>query len=548
MKRTTTLIAGILTTTTALSGAILTSTFVSADDVIDEINIIVPVSCSLSGVGMNSHNATINNGQYNSTIGETAIKAFCNDNNGFAIYAIGYTDDTDGNNVLTSSTLGSEHDIVTGTATSGNTSNWAMKLSTITDPVPTYPIIIAGSTADTDKEQGDPDYSFFQEVPDDYALVAKRVSGTDIGQSAEGATIKTTYQAYISPTQPAGTYTGQVKYTIVHPNDGSAPGGPISIEKAYAKSGKQKFNGYYKMQEMSDSICSIVTLYDEASQTQLIDIRDNKTYYVAKLQDGNCWMTQNLDHDIVTTTNYYTNQNTDIGYNSSTGSYDTASWTAEYATNTSSDTYWCDEAAPYRPSSCSGFSIASYDPGELYWNGEFGDYDENKTSSVGNSHYHLGNYYNWNAAMATNDPSYLDDDTLMDQSICPTGWTLPRAGTGEDSFYNLLDQYGFTSSVTQDNNSIWSSPLYFSLSSEVATARSLELDGIGSYGDYWAPHLYELGTASGISYNLAIVQDDNGQSGIVYPGDLDSVDGGALEIGKSVRCIARPVSNTIEGL
>ena len=215
---------------TALSGALLMSSSVNADNdsVVDEINITVPVSCTLSGTGMTSHTASIPNGTYNSSIGETTMKAFCNDNNGFAIYAIGYTDNEDGKNVLTDSTLGSTHDIVTGTATSGNTSNWAMKLSTATSPTPTYPIIIAGSTDDTKKEQGDPDFTTFQEVPDDYTLVAKRTSGTDIGQSAEGATLKSTYQAYISQTQPAGTYTGQVKYTLVHPHTAEPPEKPFA--------------------------------------------------------------------------------------------------------------------------------------------------------------------------------------------------------------------------------------------------------------------------------------------------------------------------------
>ena len=211
---------------TLLSSIILSATYVSADDdtsIVDEINITVPVSCTLNGTGMNSHNAEINNGQYNSAIGETTLKAFCNDNEGFAIYAIGYTDNEEGKNVLTNSTLGSTHDIVTGTATGGTDSNWAMKLSTIISPTPTYPIIIAGTNDDTLKEQDDPDYNTFQEVPDDYTKVAYRTSNTDIGTSAEGSTLTTTYQAYISPTQPAGTYTGQVKYTLIHPHTAEAP-------------------------------------------------------------------------------------------------------------------------------------------------------------------------------------------------------------------------------------------------------------------------------------------------------------------------------------
>lgn len=34
-------------------------------------------------------------------------------------------------------------------------------------------------------------------------------------------------------------------------------------------------------------------------QYQMMDKRDNKIYWVAKLADGNVWMTQNLDYDLV---------------------------------------------------------------------------------------------------------------------------------------------------------------------------------------------------------------------------------------------------------
>ena len=198
---------------TTIFGVILASFTASADNdsVVDEINITVPVSCTLSGIGMNTHNAEINNGQYNSAIGETTLKAFCNDNEGFAIYAIGYTDNEGGKNVLTNSELGSTHDIETGTLTSGTDSQWAMKLSTISSPTPTYPITIQNS------------FDSFQEVPDDYTKVAYRTASTDTGTNAEGSTLKTTYQTYISPTQPAGTYTGQVKYIMVHPHTAPEP-------------------------------------------------------------------------------------------------------------------------------------------------------------------------------------------------------------------------------------------------------------------------------------------------------------------------------------
>ena len=189
---------------TVITGAFLSSVNVSADDtVIDNVSISVPVSCSLEGTGMNSHNANIVNGTYQADIGSTTLKAFCNDNNGFAIYAIGFTDDEYGKTVLTNSTLGTSANIATGTATSGSTSNWAMKLATNTSA--TYALTL---------DNGSGSYS---SVPATYTKVAHRDSGTDTGTSATGSELTSTYAAYMNQTQPAGTYIGQVKYTLVHP-------------------------------------------------------------------------------------------------------------------------------------------------------------------------------------------------------------------------------------------------------------------------------------------------------------------------------------------
>ena len=212
---------------TTISGALLASSFVSADNdsVVDEINITVPISCTLSGTGMNTHNANIANGTYTADIGTTTLKAFCNDNAGFSIYAAGYTGDEIGgtnSTKLVGTSAPNNATIDTGTATgpvSGNdTSNWAMKLTALSNPTPTYPITITSDTSGS--------FSSYHAVPSEYTKVATRTSGTDIGQSAEGSTLTTTYAAYISKTQAADTYTGQVIYTLVHPNDADAPLSP----------------------------------------------------------------------------------------------------------------------------------------------------------------------------------------------------------------------------------------------------------------------------------------------------------------------------------
>ncbi|MBR2741579.1 hypothetical protein IKD98_02385 [Candidatus Saccharibacteria bacterium] len=507
MKKTTTLITSILTTATALSGIILTSTFVSADDVVDEINITVPVSCSISGTGMNSHNATIANGQYNSAIGETTIKAMCNDSEGFAIYAIGYTDDEDGKNVLTSSTLGSTHDIATGTATSGNTSNWAMKLTAITSPTPTYPIIIAGSTDDTDKEQGDPDYSTFQEVPDDYALVAKRKSGTDTGTSAEGASFKTTYQAYISPTQSAGTYTGQVKYTMVHPHNAAAPEKPLGLCQSSDTCMQQQTSA--SMAQKLPNVGDTTTLYDA---------RDNQAYTIAKLADGKYWMTENLNIAGGTALSS-TDTNFDASYTLPT----TNGWTVTdgklilpaSATKNDADNNLTDSTQ---------FGTDNY--AYVFNSGN----KENCGASDQNTPCY--SYYSWDTATLGSGRSISTDNTDADYSICPKNWKLPTsrytstfdATTAQDSdFYNLATNYGMSTGVWHQYTSNFYNQAGPSTTPNFLSA-GIYVDGsFYSGGNYWSA------TSDFDSIDAHYL---NFGSSSVY-----SADGDVRRGGLSVRCV-----------
>ena len=223
---TTNISVGVLTILTVLSGLFLSSNLVSADNdsVVDNINITVPISCTMSGTGMNTHNANINNGTYTPNIGTTTLKAFCNDNEGFAIYAAGYTGNEIGatnSNKLVGTAASNNAVVDTGINTSGDTSNWAMKLSVVSSPTPTYPITI--DSAPNVSGGANASFSDYHTIPNRYTKVAHRDSGTDIGQSAEGATLNTTYAAYISKTQPADTYSGQVIYTLVHPSSHGKP-------------------------------------------------------------------------------------------------------------------------------------------------------------------------------------------------------------------------------------------------------------------------------------------------------------------------------------
>ena len=197
--------AGGLLALTALSGTILSSPLTSASNSAENnIQITVPVSCNLSSSTTTNHTATVDAGTYRSEIGESTITATCNDSEGFAIYAIGYTGEDYGNNTLkhtTDNTLS----IASGTATSGATSNWAMKLTAVSG---TYTPTIETT------------YQSYATVPTNYTKVASKDSSTD---TVTGASFKSTYAAFISPTQHTGTYEGKVKYTLVHPITESAP-------------------------------------------------------------------------------------------------------------------------------------------------------------------------------------------------------------------------------------------------------------------------------------------------------------------------------------
>ena len=59
-------------------------------------------------------------------------------------------------------------------------------------------------------------------VPSSYTQIAKQETSTSTPSSA-GASVQTKYKVNISSSQTAGTYTGKVKYTMVHPNTAPAP-------------------------------------------------------------------------------------------------------------------------------------------------------------------------------------------------------------------------------------------------------------------------------------------------------------------------------------
>ncbi len=271
-------------------------------------------------------------------------------------------------------------------------------------------------------------------------------------------------------------------------------------------------------------------------QYQLIDKRDGKTYYVAKLKDGNVWMTQNLDLDL-DTTKTFTPEDTDIPEN----------WTPSNSTYHSDRYIWSDESVINVPEWNGSIGIPeSYDPGDIYTT----DDPWVHIADSGDPHYHFGNYYNWTAAVAMNDDSAASDTEeikIIDQSICPAGWTLPRVGSGEDTFHKLFaSEY---ESYDNDDNTrypsrfngakVYLSPTYLAFTGSI---------DVGWYGDSsFYGVSYETSFWSSITYDPEAYDERFFSTNITdyqaYPAKLD--DG---KNGYPVRCVVRPITQEVSGI
>ncbi|MBR0467487.1 hypothetical protein IJJ53_01060 [Candidatus Saccharibacteria bacterium] len=393
-----------------ISAVILSSLHISATGSgsgTDSLTISISSACTLGSVVDIEHNTNTNVGTYTPNIGKTTITTLCNDGNGYSVYAVGYSNNEEGNNKLINTDPNySNHSIETGLNTSGLTSAWAMKLNNIPDdPSPTPPTI-------------ESDYNnTYGLVPSYWTKVAGRVSGTT--DMAEGSSFTTTYAVYASSSQYAGTYQGQVKYLLTHPSYEKPP---------------------YYMQDIAYWKDELIL----EESVQAIDKRDGKSYWVTKLKDGNIWMTQNLDFDI-----------TGEELNSNTTDLNTIEG-LEYENGYSIS----DNIIYWKPANTAiTIDFQNTSPVTGWQNSSTEPYSANKTDAIETGHASFGNYYNWTTAIASNNSSTITSG-LARNSICPKGWRLPIISNySNNDFINLNQLY---TDVTLD-------PLFFKKSGYVLT-------------------------------------------------------------------------------
>ena len=419
-----------------------------------------------------------------------------------------------------------------------------------------------------------------------YNPIADLSDPAQVASSNTNGTVTETVRIGVAtlPNQLAGTYTASILFTAVakevSTNDLTA-----AFNYYYGSSAKKSRTGdsetYYTMQQMNTLVCSLSGT-DEVG-LQLMDERDEKLYWVAKLQDGSCWMTQNLDLDL--TTAGLDSRLSDIGYESYIPSSDDADspenndtisyWNAssDYAplvtlttaaTTTSTtdsetgDTVTTTTVSTFDPSELK-YGTYSYDPGDLY------SPDGNAATLVDaatygsdlNTHYQIGNYYQANAATAgslyysngTQDiilrNANLNDQTSTVEaadSICARGWRLPRSGIASASenrsgsyglLINTYNEYGDSTGVysSSSNDSYTdvsakyrAAPFYFT---QAGYFNSTTWTNLGTEGFY----ISSTPSASESYYYVLRIHANQGV--------ISHENAYATNRGSSVRCVAR---------
>ena len=452
--------------------------------------VTVGASCSMDSTVSSAHTATIAPGGYNKEIGLTNVAITCNDNGGYAIYAIGFGDDTLGNNVLHSTTAGTT-DINTGndfasatSSYSSNTSQWAMQVNNV-----------SGSSIPTITNN----FDSLSLVPTTYTKVAEYNAATTASSTSA---ITTKYGAYIAIGHPAGTYTGKVKYTLVHPSEATPKVPPVSCSKAIP-------NISYMQDINSSNKSTVLSSLTEGEAYYVRDSRDEEPYCVSKLKDGNLWLLDNLRFDIVAHKDDISSANTNIT--------NAATLTSLKSGNRSADTKYATAGVSYWTSSYSYSAplIAIKNASNDNWN-------PNTVASVkyGNGSGKIGVYYNYCAASAGsycygNGTSQGTSSGNATEDICPAGWRMPTSGDSTGEYQALYDKY---SSASEGQAAAFKNALSTPLSGRFYDGSA---NYQGSRGYFWSSARYH-------DYSMYYLSMDSSSVGLQVDGRYG---------GNSVRCL-----------
>ena len=234
----------------------------SATDATTEVSVLVAPTLSVA-LGHNSLNLDLVQSQSGSfDAAATSLSVSTNAANGYSIYLYAADGDPDlkPTSASTATTISPVATNSTPDAFGANTWGYSLadtSLATNPDPLPAP----------------DPDTATYQPVSARADTVA-----TSTSAPSSGDTYSLAFGANVTNDLAPGSYSGTVVVSVV-----ANPAEVSSLTELTF------------MQDISPAVCQ----NSPAGATkQLTDTRDGKKYWVAKLEDGNCWMLQNLDLDL----------------------------------------------------------------------------------------------------------------------------------------------------------------------------------------------------------------------------------------------------------
>jgi len=255
------------------------------------------------------------------------------------------------------------------------------------------------------------------------------------------------------------------------------------------------------------------------TKTKVYDRRDNESYYIQKLADGNCWLLDNLRLDSATTaTLTTTNTNMSPVYNFTLPE----SWpiNSGYSFAVSEEprittNFKNDGLAPWWQADKGTFGSDGYRLDTTYA-------VEGSTTIAFAEVSRVGVYYNYCAATAGtwcvdsdyNHPEgFVGDGKIYD--ICPAGWRMPTGGSGVGEYAELRAKYDTSDDFVDATNTRLASGMVNGVNTQ------WHVRGVGFY---WSSSPYQ----NIYAYYLATWAD--GGSGDAFHG---------REVGHAVRCMMK---------
>ena len=205
------------------------------------------------------------------------------------------------------------------------------------------------------------------------------------------------------------------------------------------------------MQSDAASICGGLTAASSTSKTlnsvsALTDQRDNNTYAIAKLADGNCWMIENLR--LESTAEHNSDGTLAQGYGTSAtygnfGGLATAESTNFSNTTTANSLYYSgtqsgDATIDIGTTNYPAYRMPRYNnlnTSTRASNPTSNTFPDNNTTG---GMYSYGNYYTWRAAIADLTYNDTNNQSTTGTSLCPAGWHLPKGGDKSNEANNEL--------------------------------------------------------------------------------------------------------------